>query len=490
MKIGKLNDLARVGLLVCGCCFFLAAAAIGNGPAEENVFRAGVSLSDVTPPLGLAIVGNFGDPPSAEHIHDPLFAKTLILDDGHERVVFILVDNIGLPAWICEAAKDTINRETKIPTSHILIAAIHTHSSVSAVGQGDLRRGYNYGLPFDDYQEFLIRRIADGVRVAINNLQPAQIGWGSFDKPQHVFNRRWYMKEQVVNPFGFLDSVKMNPGFSNPEDLLRPAGPTDPEVSFIAVKSLSDQPIAILANYSLHYVGGVPKHDISADYFGVFARRMEALLGADKQETPFVAIMSNGTSGDINNINFAGEKEHLGAYKKMKFVADDLAQGVLEAYKKVVFHKGVPLRATSSTLLLDVRKPSEELMHNLERINAHEDKEPLFHRLEKTYSDRLAAFATTYPDSIAVTIQAFAIGDLAISAIPFEVFAETGLELKTKIPNKTFTVGIANGSWGYLPTPHQHLLGGYETWLTTNKVQKDATELIVDELLKLHRSLR
>jgi len=74
------------------------------------------------------------------------------------------------------------------------------------------------------------------------------------------------MKPGTVNPnpFGGVDQVVMNPGVGTP-NLLEPAGPTDPGVSFISVQSSAGRPIALLANYSLHYVGGVPANDISAD---------------------------------------------------------------------------------------------------------------------------------------------------------------------------------------------------------------------------------
>ena len=73
-----------------------------------------------------------------------------------------------------------------------------------------------------------------------------------------------------------------------------------------------------------------------------------------------------------------------------------------------------------------------------------------------------------------------------VASIPFEVFAETGLEIKAKSPFKqTFVIGLSNGYWGYLPTPAQHELGGYETWLGTNNVEYKASEKIVSELLNL-----
>ena len=68
-----------------------------------------------------------------------------------------------------------------------------------------------------------------------------------------------------VNPFGSdKDLVKMNPG-GGPH-LINPAGPTDPEVATFSVRDLKNRPLALIANYSLHYVGTIPDNKVSADY--------------------------------------------------------------------------------------------------------------------------------------------------------------------------------------------------------------------------------
>jgi hypothetical protein len=46
-------------------------------------------------------------------------------------------------------------------------------------------------------------------------------------------------------------------------------------------------------------------------------------------------------------------------------------------------------------------------------------------------------------------------------------------------------IGLANGRHGYLPTPGQHQLGGYETWLGTNTVQEDTSEILTKNLLEM-----
>jgi hypothetical protein len=166
--------------------------------------------------------------------------------------------------------------------------------------------------PNPGYGEFLAVRISDCIRRAVHNLVPAQVGWGVGSEPTQVFNRRWKMKAgtKLVSPFGQPDHVQMNPPRAS-ANLVEPSGPTDPEIGVLSLRTAAGKPLALLANYSLHYVGGTEGGDVSADYFGMFAHRVGELLGSGGQDPPFVGILSNGTSGNINNVDFrtAGEKQ-------------------------------------------------------------------------------------------------------------------------------------------------------------------------------------
>ena len=470
-------------------CFLLLLcqhSVLYGQDTSRKVFLAGAATTNITPMLGEPIVGNFIEPP-AENIHDQLHARCLALDDGTTKLVFVIVDNVEVDQEVFDEAKRLIHEATGLPVAHLLISSIHTHSGTSAYG----KRWSLKDDPLDEYQTFLARRISDGVQVALNNLEPARIGWGIGKVPQHLFNRRWLMKEPVMNPFGGMDQAKMNPGIGNP-NLLKPAGPTDPEVSFISVQSTSGRPIALLGNYSLHYVGGVPKGDISADYFAVFADRIQELLKADRQDPPFVGIMSNGTSGDVNNINFGGKPEKHQPYEKMRIVANDVAQEVFRVYKNVHYQNWVKLQAAQSELRLKVRRATPEMLANIQKVLLRPDTaKPLYNPLEKIYAQRVLQMEKEWPDDVNIILQAFRIGDLGVAAIPFEVFTQTGLNIKKESPFKsTFTIELANGSYGYLPTPEQHKLGGYETWLSTNTVETDASEKIVAELMSLFSTLK
>jgi hypothetical protein len=352
--------------------------------------------------------------------------------------------------------------------------------------------GEGNGPVLDNYQAFLARRIADGVQRALNNLEPARIGWGAGQVPQHVFNRRWLLKDgkTAVNPFGAQDRAIMNPG-SGRKDLERPAGPVNPEVYFISVESTQGRPIALLANYWLHYVGGVPLGQISADYFAVFADRVQQLLGADRQDPPFVGILANGPCGDVNNINItAPAPKKYGPYEKIRLVADDMAREVVRV-RATIQHRGwVELKAAATELDLKTRRPTPELVAKARQIMARPATISPIHRHEKAYAERTIS-AADWPDSLSIVLQTFRLGDLGIAAIPFEVFTETGLEIKAKSPFKdTFTIELANGGYGYLPTPEQHQVGGYETWLGTNRVEREATRKIVKTLLGLFEQVK
>lgn len=199
----------------------------------------------------------------------------------------------------------------------------------------------------------------------------------------------------------------------------------------------------------------------------------------------FVGIMSNGTSGDINNMRFTAPKPKLPHYQHINEVAELLSQRVADAHRDLHHHAWVDLAAESQELELAYRKPDEATLRHFERLRNRDSDQPVYHRQELTYSRRVDLRANG-PDSVSILLQAFRIGDLGVASIPFEVFAETGLEIKRRSPlGSRFTVELANGGYGYLPTPAQHKLGGYETWMGTSKVQLDASEKMVDTLVGL-----
>ena len=449
-------------------------------------FRAGAAKANITPPLGSVLIGEWVTPP-AQYVHDELWARCMVLDNGKTRVAFVVCDLLGLARCVSEEARRLVQAETGLPASHVLVSGTHTHSAPSALGER-----FSSNPVLNDYQKFVARRIADGVRCAINNLAPARIGWTSASEPRHVFCRRWFMKPGTVpaNPFGNTnDRVKTNPGRLNP-NLDKPAGPTDPEISLLAVQSLEGRPLALLANYSLHYVGGTRRAEVSADYYGMYNVRIQQLLDADRQDPPFVSLMSNGTSGNINNVDFSKPAPNCPSYGRMRDVANDIAQKVHAAYQAIQWRDSVPLAAAYEEIELNFRRPTPEQLEWAKGVLAENQSETKSNPHEKIYAKR-AIEMNALPEHIKFPLQAFRIGDVGIATFPNEVFSEIGLEIKARSPLRpAFVVSLAHGYYGYLPTVEQHKLGGYETWLGTNQLEIEAAPKMVQTLLEMLARLK
>ena len=173
--------------------------------------------------------------------------------------------------------------------------------------------------------------------------------------------------------------------------------------------------------------------------------------------------MSNGTSADINNVNFFEPGVRRQPFEQIRLVASGVADSAVQAYRRIEYHDWVPLASSESEIELGVRLPDREDLERARNILAAAGPGP--------YRDRRAIYAretvllAEYPARVPVRLQAIRIGDLGIVSSPCETFVETGLAIKKESPLRpTFVVELANGYNGYLPTARQHELGGYETW--------------------------
>jgi len=480
-----LMSIGVLGVLV----FTISGVVIGqeNVAAESGptVIRAGAAAVDITPTeFPLNMPGGF-NANMAESAHDPFFARALVLDDGSTTLAMVVVDSLGASPEVLDEAKAIASAKTGLGTDRMLICSTHTHSGPPS----NTKEG---PAPAVAYRKRLVAGLAESIVRAHAALQPASVGAASHPLPDEVFNRRWFLKpgKMPLNPFNKLDQVKMNPSRS-PGVLDRPAGPTDPDITVISVQNARRRPLALFANYSLHYVGAPPRGQLSADYFGEFSRLMPSRLrGGDE----FVAMMSNGTSGDINNIPFTVTRPPREPFEQIRIVARKAADTAWFAHRKIETHRSdVRLGMLQREITLKYRRPTAEDLAAAREVLAVKDKDAIakLPRLAQNYARRTVQAAEREEDSLTVKLQAIRIGDLAVCGIPFETFVEIGLELKDRSPfPQTMVIGLANGRQGYLPTPEQHRLGGYETWLGTNRVQKDTSVILVDNLLEMLAELK
>ena len=92
------------------------------------MLKAGVAITDVTPPKPMFLHGY----PHVERIsvgvHDPLYASALVLDNGEMQIGFCAVDVVFISGEIAKCVRERVQAVTGIPGQNIMISASHTHT--------------------------------------------------------------------------------------------------------------------------------------------------------------------------------------------------------------------------------------------------------------------------------------------------------------------------------------------------------------------------
>jgi len=459
-------------VLVVGLLLGVPSEFSERAASAEKVFRAGACAVDISPKEFPVIVSGSFLERTANDVKDPLHARALVLDDGSSRLAIVVVDTLLMPRDLVDKAKQMAAEATGIPTDHMLVAATHTHCAPSVVGA--------LGTGVDEpYTKLLPGWIAQSIESAAGNLAPAKVGWTVTGAPEHTNCRRWILRPDRIgtDPFGGQTvRAMMHPGYQNP-NYVGPSGPDDPGLSILAVQSPDGRPIALLANYSMHYYGTAP---VSADYYGRFCEAIKERLGAEKLDPPFVGIMSQGTSGDLHWMDYSRPAKPRDIDK----YTQEVAEIAYRAYKTVEYHDWVPLAMAETTLTLGRRTPDEARLawarEMLDQMQGQKPKNrPEVYAWEQVY---------LHDDPVReLKLQAIRLGELGMVAMPCEVYGITGLKIKAQSPLvPTFNFELANGAEGYIPPPEQHFLGGYTTWPARSAgLEVQAEPKIVEAVLGL-----
>ena len=274
----------------------------------------------------------------------------------------------------------------------------------------------------------------------------------------------------------------MHPGYRSP-DAMGPSGPIDPSLSVISIRSTSKRPIALFANFSMHYYGD---KDLSADYYGLFASRIKQKIVDGKRPTDapeFVGVMSHGCSGDIYLRDYLKPAPKTPPHNISTY-SDAIVGIAYKTYQAIDnYRSDATLDMAQAELPLKYRTPDKQRLEWAQRIvsktkglpqsteDVYAREQLILHKLQQTK----------------VVLQAIRIGEIGLTGMPNEVYALTGLKVKAMSPLKhTVTVDLANGADGYIPPPEQHFLGGYNTWAARSAgLEVQAEPKIVETVMQL-----
>jgi len=442
--------------------------------------RAGAAQVDITPPLGVSIAG-YRQPRRARGVHDPLYAKALVLDDGRTRAALVGLDLCCIPRQDVAALRRLIQRQAHLDRKNVMIWATHTHTG--PVTDPHIPPGE----PDAEYRSALLPRIADCVDLAISNLRDARWAAGTGRVEGISFNRRAARRGRAKTDAG-EELLKMLHDGQPPavppigmDDWQSQASVVDKEVGVLFVEDETGVPIAALVNFALHCdtVGG---DLISADYPCFIARTL-----SDAKGNGIVTLFAPGTCGDINHVN--GPQGEVGSRSQdtvplkgsesASRIGRAIGAEALEVIRGLRFRARVEIRSVSRTLTLQRRKVSpEEVAAARECLARRERAGPkLRHHF---FAEEIIQLSRSRRDDPA-EIHVLALGSTALIALPGEVFVELGMEIKRRSPfPETFIVTLANGYIGYVPTRAAFAEGGYEVMTAwPSRLTPDAGDILV-----------
>ena len=370
-----------------------------------DTFEAGFSLVEITPDhMGFPLYGYGARKDNSRGVHDPLYARTMMLKSGAAAWSLTVLDLVAIDAKTVNEVRRIAAEVTGLNPQTMMVSCIHTHSGPSVGDPGNWDR-----TPAEI--------IAAGVISAWKNLQPARLGTSAgFLYGYHV-NRRWMER------------------------------PVDPSVNVVRFDDLQGKPIGVAANFGLHpVVMGYDNFLISSDYVGVARRVTEQALGCP-------CVFANGAAADVNPITKNVRKQlaekkpfvtmtgalYFGRGKETVELADRIG-GTFEEVEEIGLAVGEQIVTVASAIQTQLPP------------NAPWCFDAYVNHLEEGEQN--------------VETFAMGIGDFILVGQPGEMYVETGLDLKAKVRQSGYrfpwVVSYANDWQAYLSPEAAFPEGGYE----------------------------
>lgn len=427
--------------------------------------QAGLARIEITPSGPIRMEGMLRAHDSTG-VHDPIFAKALVLSNGTkpaDAFAIVALDVCAMSAESCRTIRALAEKRTGIPFDRIIVAAKHNHAGPATRDSQNERE--------KDYVQSLVQKIVTLIEEAAGRLEPAAIGCAS-GREETISHYRRLLADD--------GHVVMNWEPWPAERIVRPLGVIDPEVGVLKIMSADgkNRLLGVLFNHAGHpNVMSGDNYLISPDYPG----RAEVLL-----ENKFggLAVFVNGAQGTMD-IDGLRDRDWAGVER----VGGALADAVAVILPAVTPQATVRLRSASCHYTVPARKISDAEKTWAEAIVKQTGGvvKPVADGVGDDYKANLFLKLWKAQDrAIELEQTCLAVDDCALISFPGELFTEIGQRIKMASPFRhTYILGLANGCIGYVPTREAIPQGGYEP--LTRNTDDSAAEIIVDQSLALLR---
>ncbi|MEZ5361903.1 MAG: neutral/alkaline non-lysosomal ceramidase N-terminal domain-containing protein [Bryobacterales bacterium] len=427
--------------------------------------RVGSAQVDITPPKGMPMAGYYSVRLN-EGVHDPLYAKAIVLEVGGKKAAMVSCDLVAIPREFVLEAREIIGRETGVPGDSVIVSATHTHTGPE---MGLRLKGVdNKTMKLaTDYHERLPQLIAKSVKDAEAKLTASTISAGIGHVDSVAFVRRFWMQDGTVG---------WNPGKMNPK-IVRPTAEIDPSLPVVLFESPDHNPLALYVNYANHLdtVGGM---EFSKDYPYTLAKEMSDVFGPN-----FVTVFTIGTAGNVNHIDVHSPTPQKGHGEAAR-IGTILAGETLETLRHMETLDPKTLKVSSRIVPLDTPKLEKDKAW-ADGIVARYGTDQAAPFYEQVYAFKTLDVLNQQGKPYEAEVQVISLGDqIAWVALPGEVFVELGEAIKIGSPYPyTIVTELANGLIGYIPNREAYPQGAYE--VISTRVAAGSGEKLVDAAVDL-----
>jgi hypothetical protein len=425
------------------------------------MLQVGFGTADITPSAGMEMPGSFAKR-TGKGVRDKCWVVACVFHDGATPVALVGTDTLLISRETVDAARRQIEKDTKVPSDNVLIGASHTHSGGPC--------GLGWGREeAPEYLDKLAKGIAAGVKQAYNSLHAAEIGVGVGKESTISFNRRFLMRDgrEITHPG--------KPGTPHHKEIVRYAGPINPDVGVLAVRQPKGKIAGVVVNFACHntVMGG---EEFSADYAGQIRKHLQARYG---EGTPVVFLL--GACGDITQVDNLSTAIEFGP-EHADMMGMKLAAEATRAVNRMSWIDNAPTAAATMRAMLSVRpEPDVDRERPAFGLGSGNNVEDFYAQGRKQVAE-LRAKTPKLP----AEVQAIRIGPLGLVTNGSEYFCEYALRIKECSPfQTTFTVSLANEWLGYVPTARAFVAGGYEPRTArSSRFAVDAGQLLMETGLK------
>lgn len=431
--------------------------------------RVGVSQTVITPPLGTPMAGYYYDR-GAEGVHDDLFTKALVIEKGNQKVVLISCDLIELPNYLVALTRKRIEQLAGIPGDLVMISATHAHTG-PVIPDFPIIVQTSHSL-VSTYAEALPEKIAQNVKLAVAALRPAVLYAGLGQETTLSFNRRYLMCD---------GSIGWNPGKVNP-DIIRPAGPIDPDVPVLYAETTEGEPLATFVSFAMHLdtVGGL---EFSADYPFTLATILRNVKGEN-----MVTLFSMGCSGNVNHLDFSSPINQT-SHQEAARIGTVLAGEVLKTLTRCEVKPVDFIKMQRQSVDLELAPVEAAELPNAEKVIATYGTANPAPFLDMVDAFKVKEVLERQGEPIHAEVQILALGrEVAIVGLNGEIFVELGLAIKKTSPFPlTIMSSLTNGAIGYVPDRKAYAEGNYEP--VSARCAAGSGEKLVEVAAKMLRQL-